>query len=828
MPKHRIASGIHSLQMPSEQTSSPDKPTTGGTSALAQTVLLVSAGVSVFLAGGPVQGALGVFFVGAGAAMVLLPPLRPPPPVYWILGGAAVLCAALALLPATWFYSPGWRQGLACLPALTLSPTISVSPQETAFWLSIFSASVLIFLYGLGQPVRFPASLWLAVAAAGTCAVYAGLAVYAKSTGWKYLFFEENGFSSPGFGFLPNRNHAAAFLVTGCVLCPGIIATGWKTRQWMAVTFGGAALALNAGALLFYSSSRGGIVFLFVGLVLWLAGLGRTHSSRPLWISVLALTAMGMTIFFLSEGPARSRILQSLGWQLPAPQTSAAGAQPVRVTPKGGDFRIPVFLDTLGMIRDYPVTGIGLGNYASNYPFYAQRSLREEVAIHPESDWLLVATEVGPAAFILLSGALILLVRTLFAQKTGSPGWPVRWGIAAAALTAILHGLVDVPLHRPGLGFWVLVLAGMGFGGVPDQAMRRGDPLLQRVFFPAGVFLLLMGTGLIGAQWFNGHPRPPFLAGAVQNRIVELSREQAIPKAQALARETVKTLPMARSIYFQLGLLDFSSGATIADVESSFAAERALDPGRPQIPYRQGEVWRRVDPVRTAELWDEAIARHEAIHLAGGRPDRPVWMIYRDMLWEAGKDRTLLNALGEISRRDTMYRLLWLENPSTHRVFIERAAADNRFLEALNEEEKRKFLEILVAKCGRGTLAEFLKDRSGWESASWPERVRGMLASGDFATAIRSVADRYKMDLTLPSAPSDLSEPPTDFAGACAFYLQRGNTVTARRILADAVSSGSVDAIRLQAALAVREGKLSEAWKRVEAFLRSTGRSNLP
>ena len=813
--------------MPLETTQPPVRPETGWRSSLAQAILLAAAGASVFLAGGPVQGAMGVFLAAAGMAMVMLPPARPVPRVYWILGGAAVVCASLAFLPSAWIFPPAWRRELARMPALAMASTVSVSPHETAFWLAVFAAAVLVALYGLGHPVRFPASLWLAVAAAGTCAVYAGVATYACSTGWKYPFFEEDGFTRAGFGFFPNRNQAATFLVTGCILCPGIIATGWKTGRWVAVLAGAAALVANAGALLFYSSSRGGIVFLFVGLAVWLAGLGRKHSSRPLWISVLALTAMGTTFFFLSEGPARARILQSVGWTAPAPQAAATVIQPL-VSGNAGDFRIPVFLDTLGMVRDFPVTGIGLGNYAWNYPFYAQRSLREEVAIHPESDWLLLAAEAGPAALVLLAGWLVLLLRALFAGNRTSPGWPVRWGIAAAALTAILHGLADVPLHRTGLGWWVLVLAGMGLGGIPEQAVPGCGRALRRVFLPAGVLIILMGAGLIGAQWFDGSPRPPFLAGAAQTRISALSRAGDVPDAQALARETLKVLPMARGIYFQLGLLLFSSGASIPDVESVFAVERALDPGRPQIPYRQGQAWREVDPLRAAELWDEAIARHENIHRAGGRPDRPVWKIYQEMLWHAGKDPELVNALGVTARRGPMYRLLWLENPSTDRAFTEKAAGDTAFLESLDEEEKRKFLEILFAKCGSATCDGFLAGRPGWESASWPGRIRRMIAAGNYSSAIRAVSERYLIDLLIPAAPADLSEPPSDTAGASAYYLQRGNVVTARRILADAAASGSAEAIRLQAALALREGKLPEAWKLLENFLRATGRGNLP
>ncbi len=801
-------------------------------SPIAHAAVIAAAGASVFLAGGPVQGALGIFLAVAGATMFALPASRIPK-WNWILGILAVVCASLSLLPATLLSIPEWRRYLEVLPVLHMAPTISVSPHETVFWLLNFASAVLVALFLLGQPVRFPSSLWLAVAAAAVCAAYAGLAAYASSTGWKYPFFEENGFTCAGFGFFPNRNQAATFLVTGCILCPGIIATGWKTRRWAAVAAGAAALALNASALLFFSSSRGGIIFLFLGLFLWLAGLGREHSSRPLWISVFSLTAMAGVFFLLSDGPARDRMLALVGRHAPAAERVEASAPPVPSAPDSGshqDFRIPVYLDTLAMVRDFPLTGIGLGNYAWIYPFYSRLSLREEVAIHPESDWLLLATEAGPAALILLLCWVFLLVRSLLAQDRTTPGWPVRWGIAAAALTAIAHGLVDVPLHRAGLGWWILVLAGLGFGGIPyGGASRRGRVTTRRIFLPAGVLIFLLGAVLIHSQWFGGAPRAPFLASATTNRIVALSREGNLPGAEAAARDALDILPMARGLYFQLGLLLYSSGATISEVEAAFAVERALDPGRPQIPYDQGRIWRKTDPIRTAELWDEAIVRHEAIHLAGGRPDRPVPLVYQQMLSRSDKDQDLLNALGVIARRGAMYRLLWLAIPTTNRAFVERAAEDPDFLNALDEAGKRKFLGILEARCGREALNGFLNNRSGWDAAAWPILLRRMVASRDYVTAIRSVAERYRIALELPTALLDVaSEPSGDPASTCAYYLQRGNTVTARRILHDAAAAGSKDAIRLQAALAMQEGNLPEAWKYLEAFLKATGRGNLP
>ncbi|MEI6491019.1 MAG: O-antigen ligase family protein, partial [Verrucomicrobiota bacterium] len=544
------------------------------------------------------------------------------------------------------------------------------------------------------------------------------------------------------------------------------------------------------------------------------------HSSRRMWVSFVALTAMAVTFFFLSEGPARSRILASIG------KDSAPSQNPSLIGSR--DFRISIFLDSLDMVEDFPLTGIGLGNYAWIYPFYSRLSLLDRVAIHPESDWLLLATEAGPATLLVLTVCLGLLLRALFRHRQSSSGWPLRWGIVVAALAAVLHGLVDVPLHRTGLGWWVLVLAGMGFAGNSGPQPTGGDRFLRWVFAPAGLLVLLLGAGLIRAQWFGGAPSPPFVAKAAQARIVSLSADGDFAGAEALARETLEVLPMARGFFFQLGILRFSSDATIAEVEALFAVERNLDPYRPQIPERQGEVWQNTDPLRTAELWDESISRIENIRRAGSSPERPVWGAYQQMLTRAGKNMALLNALGLIARRGRTFRLLWLENPAIDRVYVEMAAADASFLDALDEKEKRLFLKILWTKTDSKTIDAFLSDRPDWETAALPTRLRRWVSSGDHAKAIRSVSERYGIDLAFPSPPADASPAQGDFATAAGVFLQRGNAVTARRILAEAAASGEHEAIRLQAALAMREGNFPEAWNRLEAFLKATGRGDLP
>ena len=129
--------------------------------------------------------------------------------------------------------------------------------------------------------------------------------------------------------------------------------------------------------------------------------------------------------------------------------------------------RLKIWQDTLPIIAENPLTGTGLGGSPSVYPFYANKSLRDQsTALHAESDWLTLCAEEGlPALLIVLAmfGFLISQIPKITAHSGRE--WPLRWAFISACFTEVLHGLVDVPLHKPELGWWVLLLGGVGFGG---------------------------------------------------------------------------------------------------------------------------------------------------------------------------------------------------------------------------------------------------------------------------------------------------------------------------------------------------------------------------
>jgi O-antigen ligase len=230
--------------------------------------------------------------------------------------------------------------------------------------------------------------------------------------------------------------------------------------------------------LIFFTTSRGGILSLLIGTALWLAGLGGGHRSRPLLISFAALFLGGLFLFLAPQSLIRHRMLVLIGFEHdPAKETNAAPASSPELS---RDARLLIYRDALGIVRDYPISGTGLGTFRYVFPQYARRFLRAGAPVHPESDWLMLATETGLLTCLVLAVGLGWLLMRVFSRRDHRY-WPLRWGILCAGLAAFLHGFVDVPAHRTALGWWLLAIFVLGFQTAPRDLRR--PPRSQHLLF---------------------------------------------------------------------------------------------------------------------------------------------------------------------------------------------------------------------------------------------------------------------------------------------------------------------------------------------------------
>src|SRR5207249_12272472 len=156
------------------------------------------------------------------------------------------------------------------------------------------------------------------------------------------------------------------------------------------------ALVLIVAAMIL-NFSRSGIGILLAGSAFWLGALSirqRSPSRLALGVSFLLLLLL-LTALVLFNGQTFEKFyLRDLG--------RAAIST---------DFPWRIFHDTFRLIRNSPWCGIGFGNFESIFAIFRNASLSDPRALHPESDWLWLWTELGWPTVVLTIVGIALLVR---------------------------------------------------------------------------------------------------------------------------------------------------------------------------------------------------------------------------------------------------------------------------------------------------------------------------------------------------------------------------------------------------------------------------------
>ena len=669
------------------------------------------AAAAMFLAGGAEQGNLGVFLLCAGAALLVCPPRVKLPRALCLTAATVVLLSAASLLPARLFHPLRWRQDLAAVPDLPLPGTISAAPQQTLFWLAVLTVTILSGLFLLTQPLRSRTLLRLTVGAVGVCGIYAGLSIFAKLSGWTYPFT-----GGASFGFFPNRNHTATLLVTGSILAVGILPVAFRERRWLTVDWAVAMLTLCVSGLLFFSESRAGVMFLLVGIGVWMAGLGGRHLNRSLLLTLTIVLVAGLALFLSIKSEARDRLLLSLPATHPTTKNAATTVTvpPATAGEITADDRLRIYRDTLGVIRDAPWTGVGLGTFSLVFPMYRHDSASITLILHPESDWLMVAAETGLPALTGL-GLLIFFALRNWRRAEDHPYWPLRWAIFAAALAAGLHGLVDVPVHRAALGWWIILLAGVALG--PSRSPGEAQPsrvgsgwLARGTFILGGLLALALGVLLIRAEWFGGPALPPYVAKRAESEIMRVFTRRGSEPALDQARSAVQVSPLAPGLYHELGVIALGFYETDAEVERAFHLEQVLTPFAPVVPQTQGTAWLSVDPAHAAKLYTEALERQESLPpgSVGFRSDMANY--WRELVATAVQVPPTQRLMWDAAAaRGPAFILAWLEGASAEVAAekIPSLASDQSFLSKLTADQHQRFLTVWNAKGDKQALQTF-------------------------------------------------------------------------------------------------------------------------
>ncbi|NTV51597.1 MAG: tetratricopeptide repeat protein [Candidatus Firestonebacteria bacterium] len=425
----------------------------------------------------------------------------------WGFGGVLLLAlwrgGHSLLLEGVVFWSLGLL-GMIWMVTVPLAGRMARTAFPLRWWLAFF------WVWGI---VSAAASLHPAAAIPGLTLGLAGLAVLSLCWAWAPQSFNLLWilvgsslllallalawvWGNPGTRvslFWPNPNLLAAYLAMGFVTCLGLAALlPWeRVRRWL---LGGAAGVIGLGLLA--TGSFGGLLNLLAGLsVLLLWTLRRRLRLWPF------LT--GAAVLFLA-----------LAWALPwGPGTRWH---------KPGDYAGPAYervhmaSAAMQMGGDYPLTGVGPGNFRDMFERYSFPNVRGlarygKVADFAHSEPLQILAVLGIpglAVLLVIIGLAAVRAKELWSAFPADAPWSFAEAApvvaSAALLGAMVQGLVDFNWHAPALWLWSMALLGLMFVKKSQPSALSPVPsvagLAAALRRPRALILLLVGaSALLGA-----------------------------------------------------------------------------------------------------------------------------------------------------------------------------------------------------------------------------------------------------------------------------------------------------------------------------------------
>jgi len=267
-------------------------------------------------------------------------------------------------------------------------------------------------------------------------------------------------FDTPGtfFGPYSNPDHYAGLIEMLVPVAVCYIASQRQRYTVLVLVLLSSAAAVAVTSLLL-TGSRGGLLALFTEIAI----AGVMFRRKAMGVNKWSLTA--------SSAGAVLAVLMLFSWidpGLAAHKLETIVDVPSQMWIDATEFRKTVALDSLHMLRDRPIFGVGLGNFEIAYPRY--QSFPSDLSIdYAHDDYVQAATETGLVGAALIVLALVLFFRLAF-HKAGrrlesGHGW-IQLGATLGCCGLLVHSLVDFNLHIPANAAWFAVLAGI--------AIKRG------------------------------------------------------------------------------------------------------------------------------------------------------------------------------------------------------------------------------------------------------------------------------------------------------------------------------------------------------------------
>jgi putative inorganic carbon (HCO3(-)) transporter len=356
-----------------------------------------------------------------------------------------------ALSPSTRIIDLTLRLGDSAASSVAARP-LSIDPAAGRVSLALAAAMLLLFLSARAVFARGGVRLCVrAIAGLGLVLAAIGMAQHATAPRLLYWTFPTR--SATPFGPYMNHSDFATWLVMALPLTAGYLIARLQSRRahggfpaaiaeafdntamWLTTAIGFMAAGLVVGL------SRSGLIAAGAGLgAVWLVSAARMQQRGRAWLlagfGVIALVAAAYA------------------------NTNAISARVDETIRLGLGGRSAIWRETLPMISDFWLTGVGPGGYERGMIVY-QQSPRVVYFNHAHNEYLQIAAEGGllltlPALVIAVAGAWRAR-RSLGADRT--PIYWVRAGAVGGLVAVAVQSLWETGLRVPANGLLFAVVA---------------------------------------------------------------------------------------------------------------------------------------------------------------------------------------------------------------------------------------------------------------------------------------------------------------------------------------------------------------------------------
>jgi hypothetical protein len=630
------------------------------------------------------------------------------------------ILAAVAFLPASWFFQPEWRAALINDFRIQLPSTLTAQLWITLTYLLSFAAG-LSWLYVVSaqdlelREVRFQLRLFT-----GGIALLAAICIAFYSAHTAPAFWHNEG----NFGPFQNRNQTGdLFGLAGIMILACAQDDLRRGRKWWIVWILALVVVVVATIL---SLSRSGIGILFAGSAFWLGAFAfRQRSPSPLALGASFLLLLLTALLLFDEQIFERLHLRDFGGI-------------------STDFWWRIFHDTFRLIRNSPWCGIGFGNFESIFAIFRGGSTGDQRALHPESDWLWLWTELGWPAVVLTIVGIALLVNRVFPLRVGT-NQGYRLAALIAALLFAIHGIVDVSGHLMGTAFAAVFLLGLSRYRPLSLKTSQSVSILFRV-----VGLVLLGTGLASVVAARGEKLFP--GSAVVSSAKQLSgvtdREGNFSETVALTTRALRWAPLDWQVYLTRCLAEVELSQTTNAIED-FRRARFLEPIAYEVPLAEGNAWLPYRPMLAVTAWREALRR------AG--PLRPE--VYASMLSDASltspEVSPILEEIGLGEHDLALPYLRRVSDASFNRALAQLLRNDPN-LQSFSEIEKLALFALWSERGDSEEISRVVVQRAEWLRYAWLGMAKYKASKGDFRAAYE-LTQRYGEPIAVPRVASNLS-----------------------------------------------------------------------